>query len=268
MKTSNIKWLFSVLAAAALNLCLNISAKADNFVYGGSSPVATSVPPNGDYLALTYPGGTQYAPLGYSQVIGANLIADSGWFASTTEEGPSGDSYVTGNVGGSHLRSFLSFNTTGLQAPVIGASLVLDTYAVFTTGTETVDFLGGVNNLDGNGPSDSTTDANFVLATERSSSPNPSDIATIYSALGVGPLYGSYGYATANSGTQLSVDLDSAFVGDINDSLNSGNSLFTIGTDDVTAVPEPGSFALITIAAPIALRRRRTHYGTRNTATK
>jgi hypothetical protein len=245
------------------------SARADDYVYGSSSGLnsvpAESPPTNGDYLQLNYPTGTQYAPLGKSTYTLPNqllptIIADSGWFTDSTESGPGIDTYVTGNdsnVASGHLRSFLSFDTAGLPAEVISASLVLDTYTVLTPGTETVDFLGGVNDIDGNGSSDSTADANYVLASEQNSSPIPTDIATIYSALGTGPLYGSYGYTTANSDTQVSVELNSSFLSDINSSLASENSLFTVGLDDVGSIPEPGSFALIAIAAPIVLRRRR-----------
>jgi hypothetical protein len=258
-----IKGLVGAIAIGAIVLSAK-SARADNDVYGGSSGLASATtPPSGDYLALTYSGGTQFAPLGvYSFSSGTSEIieithGDSGWFTSSTEEGPGGDSYVTGNVSGSHLRSFLSFNTSGLPVGVVAASLVLNTYTVVTPGTDTVDFLGGVNNFDGNGPADSTIDANHFLATEENSSSNSSTIATIYSALGTGPLYGSFGYINANTGTQVSVPLTSNFLSDINSSLASANSLFTVGLDDVASIPEPGSFALLAIATPIALRRRR-----------
>jgi hypothetical protein len=245
--------LLGVFAAAAVLILSAGTAKADNYVYGNSSGFLSGPlvsPPIGtDYLALTTAGGVEYAPLGFYSITLPNQLVptingDSGWFTATAEEGPGGDNYVTGNdssVASGHLRSFLSFNVTGLSSPVLSAALVLDTYSVLTAGTETVDFLGGIDSVNGGAPATSTTAADYVLATEQNESPAAADIANIYTALGTGPLYGSFGYTNADTGTSQAIGLDASFLADINSSLTNGNSLYTIGEDDVTpaAVPLP-----------------------------
>jgi hypothetical protein len=256
---SFVKGFLGAMAVAALIFSIR-SARANDFVYGSSSGLTSAqAPPNGDFLALTYSDDTKDALIGTSSFVSNDtpiILGDSGWFTSTTEEGPSGDNYVTGNISGSNFRSFLSFDIADLSSGVLSATLVLDTYNVATSSTELVEFLGGVNNLDGDGAVDSTTDANSLLTIEESSTPSSAEIGSIYNALGTGPLYGSQIYTTADSGTQISIPLSSSFITDINTSLATGNSLFTVGLDDVSQVPEPGSIALIAIAASAALRRR------------
>jgi len=270
-----IKGLLFSAAVAAMFFAVG-TARADNYVYGNSSgflsgPLVT--PPIGaDYLALTTAGGTEFAPLGfYSITLPGQLVptinGDSGWFSDTAEEGPGGDDYVTGNdsgIGSTHLRSFLSFNVAGLSSHVLAASLVLDTYNVVTSGTETVDFLGGINSVNGGSAATSDAAANYVLSTEQNEAASPTDIANIYTALGTGPQYGSFGYTSTDTDTSQTVGLDASFLADINASLGGTNSLFTIGMDDVTpastTVPAPsplwGAAGLSSLAAVFVLRRK------------
>jgi len=239
------------------------SVRADNYVDGSSSGISqvpSSIPPtSGDYLILNTAGGTEYAPLGsYPTSLGSN--GDSGWFSSAAESGPGIDDYITGNissVAGGHLRSFLSFVTTGLPAGVTSAQLNIYTYQVVSSGTETVDFLGGIDSVNGSSPANSTADANYVLTTEQNASPASSDVTNIYTALGSGPVYATFPFTTADANLYETVPLNASFLADINTALGAGQSLYTIGEDDVTVVPEPASISLLALGGLGLLARRR-----------
>ena len=229
-----VKAIVGALAAATLVVSAS-SVRADDYVYGNSSGILS-----GNMLLLNYGSGFVPVPLGqYSITLPGQLFptinGDSGWFTGTVEEGPGGDNYVTGNassVASGQIRSFLSFNTTGFAPGVLSAVAVLNTYSVLTTGTETVDLLGGVNNIFPPGAINSTEDANYLLSTEQNSTPAPSDIAAIYSALGTGPVYGSFGYTASTTGA-IGIPLDASFLADINTALAAGNGLFSIGLNDL-----------------------------------
>lgn len=261
MRTINA--LAGICAATALFFAAAGQARADDYVYGSSSgilQVPTTTPPtSGNYLILNTAGGVEYAPLGsYATSLGSN--GDSGWFSSVTESGPGSDAYITGNVssiGGGHLRSFLSFVTSGLSPGVTSAALNIFTYQVATASTENVEFLGGINSVNGGSAATSAAAADFVLATEQNASPTPGDIANIYSALGSGPVYGAFPYTTADQNMYETIPLSASFTADINAALGNAQGLFTIGEDDTT-VPEPASLSLLAIGGLGLLARRRT----------
>ncbi|HUB25890.1 MAG TPA: PEP-CTERM sorting domain-containing protein [Tepidisphaeraceae bacterium] len=251
-----------VAAGSIVLILASATARADNYVYGASSGISqvptTTPPTSGNYLILTTAGGTEFAPMAsYPTALGAN--GDSGWFSSGAESGPGNDAYITGNVSsvnGGHLRSFLGFNTTGLLAGVTSAALVVNTYQVVTTGTENVDFLGGINLVNGGTAATSETAANYVLSTEQNVSPAPSDITNIYTALGNGPIYGTFGYTAADDNAYETIPLTPSFISDINSALGNGQGLFVIGEDDTT-VPEPASLSILMLGGTALLGRRR-----------
>jgi hypothetical protein len=250
------------VAAGSIIVLSAASARADNYVYGASSGISQvptdSPPTNGNYLILNTASGPEYAPMGsYPTAVGSN--GDSGWFSSAAESGPGNDAYITGNVSsvaGGHLRSFLGFVTTGLSAGVTSASLVVNTYQVVSAGTETVDFLGGINLVNGGSAASSAMAANYVLTTEQNASPAASDIMNIYNALGSAPVYGSFGYTAADDNATETIPLGASFLTDINSALSHSQGLFVVGEDDVT-VPEPASLSLLVLGGGTILMRRR-----------
>ena len=190
-----------------------------------------------------------------------------GWIDSTGLTDISNGNYIAGSISGTEYRNYFTFDTSGLVGTVQSATLTLD--------------------LPDNGFLSPTGSEAFSISGASALSGAISDPSASFIDLGDGPIYGVS--IVDGTSTSVSVSLNSSFLNAVNSgaasSVTLGGALLSLAGDsnineyafafsdsnqaanpvrlsltvDVSgsAVPEPSSAILLTIAAAFGISRRR-----------
>lgn len=228
-----LKRFMCIVAVVALAASMNLSANADEYLFGFSGYDGQET------LTLNTAVGGPFV---------LNTNGNQGWWSPNSSNSDSNSNYIVGNVPGADWNDFFVFNISDLSgqtvtsavlsvSPFTGASTsgrTTQTYSLFDVSTPVNDLLAKGNNPD----------------------------AAIYNDLGTGVNYGTYD-VPVNAASTLNFALNASAINDINAAIAAGNPNFAIGgTLTGGVVPEPSSIALCGIGASLGLlhawRRRRT----------
>jgi hypothetical protein len=230
-------------AAAALSLGL-AGAPAHAYIFGHIFD------DSGADLTLTTAAGDQTIQSDLDAT-GAPIPGDArtGWYSDTGFHDPGNATYIASRAGdpllsGTAYNNFFVFDLTTVTDDVISGAIRLWTGAIsqddlFRLGS----YSGDIGDL--------TSGAGGVAA---------------FTALGGGTEYATRNYHTSDYGAWIMIDLDAAFVADINAARDRGDTLFALGGTleggpiPPATIPEPASWSLMILGflgAGAALRARR-----------
>ncbi len=148
----------------------------------------------------------------------------SGWYDSTGFHQGANTNYFSGELGGTNYRNFFVFDLSSFTGGATTGSLNLATYQIVGSGT--YDIYG----------------TNLNSSIEGSCS----GCVGTYNALVSGPLIGSIFLTSGQSGSTITIDLNSAGVAWLN--AHAGDSSAVIGgafAGAIPAVPEPASLLML-----------------------
>lgn len=177
----------------------------------------------------------------------------TGWYQDTGLHDASNSNYLTGFCGSSDsclgidrdYRSFFAFDLSNVSGSILSASLSI--------GNPTDGFISTEASLILN-IFEVVTSFDEVVASHF-------DAVDIFADLGDGTLFGSYTATSADNGTHVPIDLNSAALMALNEAIGS-NIIFggAVGPQGVTNVPAPASLALLglgLLGLHMSNRRRR-----------
>ena len=201
---------------------------------------------------------------------------NQGWWSDVDTNSPTNDSIQTGsiNLGGGIIVNYRSFFTFDLTDPALAGVTIESAQLLVTRGS-------GTNPNNQNTLSVDLRDVSTTAA-ELTDTSNTTLRAQIYDDLGTGTTYGQFDVSGAgNASDVIEFDLNAAGINAIQNGI--GNGYFSIGAsiansdgDDTlfvespaassvslrlgfSAVPEPSSFAGLSLASLLFIRRRRNN---------